>query len=153
MVYISFMKTQYKYIITILITIGITAFIMWWFFLRTKEVEKVIETKIIYIEKNGKEIVDTPLVSSRMNHKYIYIDFKLNTPYYGLIHTESKLLREYYQYKHNVNLGIGYFIKSQLIYAELGYSYKNYSIGVMVGYSGIIKQVDYGFKGGYGFRF
>ena len=147
------MKIDKTLILSITLSIGITAFLMWWFFLRTKEVEKVIETKIVYIEKNGKEITDTPLVSSKMNHKYIYIDFKLNTPRYGLIHTESKLLREYYQYKHNINLGIGYFIKSQLIYAELEYSYKNYSIGAMVGYSGIIKQVDYGIKGSYGFRF
>ena len=147
------MKIDKTLILSITLSIGITAFLMWWFFLRTKEVEKVIETKIVYVDRNEDGIIGSPITSSRMNFKYIFIDMKLNTEHYGLIVTESKLLRSEYQYKHNVNLGIGYFIKSQLIYAELEYSYKNYSFGAMVGYSGIIKQVDYGAKFGYGFRF
>ena len=48
------------------------------------------------------------------------------------------------QYQHSLGFQSGYFMNSQLIFLDLGYSYKWLVVSAKVGYSFRLQNIDYG---------
>ena len=57
------------------------------------------------------------------------------------------------QYQHSLGFQSGYFMNSQLIFLDLGYSYKWLVVSAKVGYSFRLQSVDYGLGVGIKFNF
>lgn len=120
-------------------------------FCKNRSVENIKTT--VLVEKNSEEITSLPTTNIKQNNKQVEIITKLETPHYGLMQVSQTISRESLQYKHSLGVEGGYWLKYQLPFVGVTYSYKNYLVSAKVGYSMTLKDIDYGIGIGMKFGF
>lgn len=105
-----------------------------------------VKTTVIYDNKPVENVV----TKIEYDRKYIYVtnDFFINDKEVEVVNKVERI-----PFNHSLLLSTGYFMNTQLLYLDLGYSYKWIFVSAKVGYSFNIKQLDYGIGIGAKFNF
>ncbi len=110
-------------------------------------------TTTLLVEKNADEIVSPPTTNIKQNHKNINITTKIETPHYGTLSLSQTIPKDSLQYKYSFGVESGYWVKSQLPFLGVSFSYKHYLVSAKVGYSLMLREIDFGVGVGMNFRF
>ncbi len=110
-------------------------------------------TTTLLVEKNADEILSAPTTNIKQNHKNINILTKIETPHYGTLSLSQTIPRDSLQYKYSFGVESGYWVKSQLPFLGVSFSYKHYLVSAKVGYSLMLREIDFGVGVGMNFRF
>jgi len=76
--------------------------------------------------------------------KIVEVNTSFTTDKKGTFTNTITINRRDLQYHHQIYAQSGYFMNSQLIFLDLGYSYKWLLISTKIGYSFRLQEIDYG---------
>lgn len=112
-----------------------------------------IKNTTLLVEKNSDEITSPPTTTTKQTHRQISLTTKIPTPHYGLMQVHQTLDRSALQYRHSLGVEGGYWWKSRLSFVGVNYEYKHYLISAKVGYSMMLREIDFGMSIGAKFSF